>query len=107
MSDNTVHIFVPGLSNVVKTVELVCEEKRIPYQTGFEVKSEKITFKSEQHFNLHPFAKLPVLLHNASVLPETASICRYLDNNFTCHQLQPSDGITSALHGAVCALIFN
>ncbi|QBG36229.1 glutathione S-transferase family protein [Litorilituus sediminis] len=105
MSQDSVHIYGPKFSNFVRTVMLVCEEKGIDYQTGFTINNDEISFKSEQHFTLHPFGKLPVLIHNELTLPETASICRYLDNNFAGIALQPKEPLAHAKHDALCALI--
>lgn len=71
MKTNSVHIYGPSFSNFVRTVMLVCEEKQISYTTGFEVNGSEIKYKSEQHFNLHPFGKFPVLLSDELILPET------------------------------------
>ncbi len=105
MANQSVQIYGPSFSNFVRSVMLVCEEKQIPYQTGFEINGEEVTFKSEQHFNLHPFGKLPVLVDNKLTLPETSSICRYLDNNVLGNKLQPSNPLVAAQHDAACALI--
>lgn len=105
MSQDSVHIYGPKFSNFVRSVMLVCEEKGIDYQTGFTINDNEISFKSEQHFELHPFGKLPVLLHNELSLPETACICRYLDSNFSGTSLQPEEPLAHAKHDALCALI--
>jgi len=102
-----IHIYGPTFSNFVRTVMLACEEKEINYSVGFEVNGNNVDFKGEQHLKWHPFGKIPVLLENNPqqtqfVLPETASICRYLDND---KQLQPSDGLAYAQHDALCAHI--
>ena len=77
-----VQIYGPSFSNFVRTLMLLCEEHNIIYSTGFELDEEKIEFKGEKHFALHPFAKLPVLKHGDFILPETASIARYLLKTF-------------------------
>ena len=107
MSNKPVHIYGPSFSNFVRSVMLICEEKKIDYTLGFEINGKEIAFKSEQHFNLHPFGKLPILLDGELVLPETASICRYLDAKFTDSnvQLQPSNSASIARHDALCAII--
>lgn len=102
MTTKTIHIYGPTFSNFVRSVMLVCEEKDIAYTVGFEVDGTEVAFKSEQRLKLHPFGKIPVLLDKGLVLPETASICRYLDDN---KQLQPSDKRDYARHDALCALI--
>ncbi|GAA0812692.1 hypothetical protein GCM10009111_06990 [Colwellia asteriadis] len=100
MTTKQVHIYGASFSNFVRSVMLVCEEKNITYTTGFEVNSITVPFHSEQHFALHPFGKFPVLVENDFILPETASICRYLDSD---KALQPHDSKTRARHDAFCA----
>ncbi|MGR4066619.1 glutathione S-transferase family protein [Halomonas sp. LR3S48] len=87
----SVHILGPQFSNFVRSVQLCCEEKGIPYTLGFELEGEPIDFGGEKHLALHPFAKVPVLLHGERRLFETAPICRYLDANFDGRDLQPHD----------------
>ncbi|MGQ7845193.1 glutathione S-transferase family protein [Granulosicoccus sp. 3-233] len=41
--------------------------------------------------SIHPFGKIPVLVHGDRHLIETPSICRYLDTTFTGPALQPED----------------
>ena len=107
MTTEAIHIYGPSFSTFVRTVMLVCEEKKISHSVGFEVAGTTIPSKSEQHLKWHPFGKLPVLLENKTqqpelILPETSSICRYLDADKT---LQPSDSLDYARHDALCALI--
>ena len=106
MTVKPVHIYGPSFSNFVRTVMLVCEEKQIAYTVGFEVDGRNVAYKGEQHLNWHPFGKIPVLLESKPqvelALPETASICRYLDAD---KQLQPNHSQDYARHDALCALI--
>ena len=102
MTAETINIYGPSFSNFVRTVMLVCEEKKLAYSVGFEVAGKEVAFKSEQHLGLHPFGKIPVLLDKGLVLPETASICRYLDAD---KALQPVNNLAVAKHDALCALI--
>lgn len=103
MTANSVHIYGPRFSNFVRSVMLVCEEKQLAYTVGFDVNGSNVTFKGEQHLQWHPFGKIPVLLTNKLAIPETASICRYLD---TDKQLQPQQNRQeNAQHDALCALI--
>jgi glutathione S-transferase len=102
-----IHIYGPSFSNFVRSVMLVCEEKHIPYSVGFDVKGNNIPFKGEQHLKWHPFGKIPILIENLStidelLLPETASICRYLDSDKV---LQPTVHLDHARHDALCALL--
>ncbi|QOR37364.1 glutathione S-transferase family protein [Billgrantia diversa] len=85
----SVHILGPQFSNFVRSVQLCCEEKGIPYTLGFELEGQPLDFGGARHLALHPFAKVPVLLHGERRLFETAPICRYLDANFDGPTLQP------------------
>lgn len=107
MTTEAIHIYGPSFSNFVRTVMLVCEEKNIPYTVGFEVAGKDIPFKGEQHLQWHPFGKIPVLIENKPqedvfILPETSSICRYLD---TDKMLQPRNSLEYARQDGLCALI--
>lgn len=90
MSDQ-VHIYGPQFSTFVRSVQLCCEEKGIPYTVGTTVGGERIDFQGPRHLELHPFGKIPVLLHGERRLYETAPICRYLDAVFDGPPLQPDD----------------
>jgi len=102
--NNLVHIYGEKMSNFVRTVMIVCEYKSIPYTYGFNIKDEAVAFKSEQHLELHPFGKIPVLLDQGFALAETSSICRYLDNNFVGAKVQFESAKQSAYHDAFCAI---
>lgn len=90
MSDS-VHIFGPQFSTFVRSVQLCCEEKGIPYTVGTRIDGERVEFHGPEHRALHPFGKVPVLLHGERRLIETATICRYLDDNFAGVSLQGDD----------------
>ncbi|MGB8713156.1 MAG: glutathione S-transferase family protein [Onishia taeanensis] len=84
-----VHIVGPQFSTFVRSVQLCCEEKGIPYSLGAEVEGRPMALHSSEHYALHPFGKLPILLHGDRRLIETPSICRYLDAAFEGPALQP------------------
>lgn len=100
----SVHILGPEFSNFVRTVMLICEENNINYSTGFSVQGKAVEFKSDEHFKLHPYGKLPVLIDNDIVIPETTSICRYLLANFSSNKDQEKTFAQIALHDAFCAI---
>lgn len=100
----SVHILGPEFSNFVRSVMLICEENNIGYSTGFNVKGKKVDFKSEEHFKLHPYGKLPVLIDNDVIIPETASICRYLLANFPCRQTVEKNQADIARQDSFCAI---
>lgn len=87
----TVQIVGPQFSTFVRSVQLCCEEKGIPYTLGAEVDGRPIVLHSPEHYALHPFGKIPILLHGERRLIETPSICRYLDAAFAGPGLQPVD----------------
>ncbi|MBR25766.1 MAG: glutathione S-transferase [Rhodobacteraceae bacterium] len=45
---------------------------------------------------LHPFGRVPVLVHGAAVIYETAAICQYVDEGFPGPPLQPADPLDRA-----------
>jgi len=102
---STVEIYGPSYSNFVRTVQLVCEEKQVPYAEGNRLRGQVIEFQSDAHTQLHPFTKVPILAHGDRTLVETAPICRYLDRTFDGPNLQPEDPWEQAQHDQWCALI--
>lgn len=84
-----VHIVGPQFSTFVRSVQLCCEEKGIPYSLGAEIEGRPMALHSSEHYALHPFGKVPILLHGDRRLIETPSICRYLDAAFEGPALQP------------------
>jgi len=85
------HILGPTFSTFVRSVMLCCEEKGVSYTVGFEPDGQPIGRKSDEHFRLHPYGKVPVLIHGDRVIFETAVICRYIDAVFDGPSLQPED----------------
>ncbi|XKE45253.1 glutathione S-transferase family protein [Halomonas organivorans] len=85
----SVHIVGPQFSTFVRSVQLCCEEKGIPYTLGAEVDGRPVALHSPEHYALHPFGKVPILLHGERRLIETPTICRYLDGAFDGPALQP------------------
>ena len=49
-----------------------------------------------EHFNRHPFGRIPVLQHGTFVLYETAAITRYIDESFAGPPLQPATATARA-----------
>ncbi|MFG6179448.1 glutathione S-transferase family protein [Halomonas sp. THAF12] len=92
----SVHIVGPQFSSFVRSVQLCCEEKGVDYTLGAEVDGRPLAMHSPEHFALHPFGKVPILLHGDRRLIETPSICRYLDAAFDGPALQPADPWTRA-----------
>ncbi|MDN4501900.1 glutathione S-transferase family protein [Alteromonadaceae bacterium BrNp21-10] len=102
---NQVQIFGVQFSTYVRSTQLVCEEKGITYDISFDVKGKNIEFKSAEHEQLHPFRRIPVLLHGDKVLCESIAIIRYLDANFDGPKLTPEDPWLAAQVDEWCQLI--
>ena len=91
MTKQSVHIVEMQFSTFVRSVQLCYEEKGIPYTIGADVNGQPIKPGSPERFTLHPFGKIPVLVHEGRHLIETPSICRYLDAAFAGPALQPEE----------------
>lgn len=91
-----VHILGPQFSTFVRSVCLACEEKGISYRYGLKPDGKEVEFKGPSHLALHPFGKIPALLHDDHVIFETTAICRYLDAAFPGPSLQPADPVERA-----------
>ena len=86
MSEFTVHS-IPG-SPFGRSVLAMLEEKRAPYRLAAVVPG---TTKTPEYLALHPFGRVPVLVHNGFKLYETQAILRYLDRVLPEPSLTPSD----------------
>lgn len=85
------HILGPGFSTFVRSVRLYCEEKALDYTHGMYMDGNTIRFHGPEHMALHPFDKVPVLLHGERSVIETTTICRYLDEAFAHISPRPAD----------------
>jgi glutathione S-transferase len=61
----------------------VADEKGVSYEFA------PLIYGSAEHFDLHPFGKMPVLQHGDLFLYETAAIAHYIDRAFAGAPLQP------------------
>jgi glutathione S-transferase len=84
MQDVVVH-GVPG-SPFVRIVLLTLEEKRIPYTLR---RMQPTDMRSERHFALHPFGRIPIVEHGGFALYESQAITRYFDALVREPQLTP------------------
>ncbi|MFT4100910.1 MAG: glutathione S-transferase family protein [Burkholderiaceae bacterium] len=84
-----VHLY--GLSRSVYTriARLALEEKAVSYKL---VKTEIFGAQGPppEHWQRHPFGRIPALSHGALSLYETSAICRYVDEAFPGPSLQPT-----------------
>lgn len=71
----------------LRIVRMVLAEKGVPYS-----RVEVNPFASDmpkEYLNLHPFRRVPTLIHDDYVLYETQAITRYIDEAFAGPSLQP------------------
>jgi glutathione S-transferase len=86
MSEFAVHS-IPG-SPFGRSVLAMLEEKKKPYRLAPVAPG---TLKTPEHLALHPFGRVPVLVHNGFKLYETQAILRYLDRVLPQPALTPTD----------------
>ena len=91
MSEFTVHS-IPG-SPFGRSVLAMLEEKRAPYRLSPLAPG---SLKTPEYLALHPFGRVPVLVHNGFKLYETQAILRYLDRVLPEPSLTPSDVMRAA-----------
>ncbi|WP_286233954.1 glutathione S-transferase family protein [Thalassotalea sediminis] len=77
---STITIIGPQFSTFVRTIELICRFKNIPYQVSMEHEGKVIEFRDTLHQQLHPFTKVPVLIDGDLILPESYAIAAYLND---------------------------
>jgi len=79
------------VSNYVRAVRMVCEEKAIPYDLNEALP------RTPDAFAIHPFGKIPVMRHGDFELCESKAIATYLDLAFPGPKLIPTDPRHAAL----------
>ncbi|BCD99596.1 glutathione S-transferase family protein [Marinagarivorans cellulosilyticus] len=75
----TLKLYGPSFSSFLRSMRLICQFKQLPHEVTLAPFGEAIRPFSDQHTNLHPFKKLPVLIDGEFVLPESSAIAAYLD----------------------------
>src|SRR6185312_10452895 len=86
MSDVVVYAFLG--SPFVRSVEMTLVEKGVAYRVEpLAPRSQH----SDEHLRRHPFARVPVIDHDAYRLYESQAILRYLDAAFPDPSLQPAE----------------
>lgn len=76
----SVYIVGPQFSTFVRSVLLTCEEKQVDYEFGLNINGQQIEFPSDKLKVIHPFAKVPILIHGNFQLTESIAICHYLND---------------------------
>lgn len=95
-----------GLERSVYTriARLALEEKGVAYSLN-EVEIFGPGGVPEEHFERHPFGRIPVLQHGNFSLYETGAITRYVDEAFPGPALQPTDPPLRARMNQVIGLL--
>jgi glutathione S-transferase len=73
----------------LRIVRVVLTEKGLSYR-HVEV-NPFLPNMPQEYLKLHPFRRVPTLMHDDFVLYETAAITRYIDEQFTGPNLQPTE----------------
>ena len=87
----------------LRIVRLVLAEKGAPYH-HVEVNPFAADVPGD-YLKLHPFGRVPTLVHDGFVLYETAAITRYIDRAFPGPPLQPSDPREAARMDQIIAVV--
>ncbi len=90
MTEIVVHGF--PFSTYVRSVTMALEIKGVPYRVRFlDRRVVAGGLRSAEHWEMHPFARVPVLDDGAFRLYETQAILRYLDARYPEPPLQPTE----------------
>lgn len=81
-SNPQVTIIGPDYSSYVRSVRLALDEKGVTYELSMNGMKEIADLKGNAHRKLHPFGKVPVLLHGDHVVFETSVILEYIEEAF-------------------------
>ena len=100
-----IYIYGIARSNFVRSVQIVCALKGLDCQVGFNLGGHEIPFRSDEHFAIHPFAKLPVIQDGDVCVGESQAILRYLDAAYPEVALQPESLSDKAEHDMWCSMI--
>ncbi len=87
-----------------RIARLVLHQKGVSYDV---VEVNPFADLSSDYLALHPFGRVPVLVHGAFSLYETGAITRYTDRAFPGDPLQPPDPVALARMDQVISVIDN
>lgn len=99
---DTVHLHGYRYSVYNRIARLVLLSKNVEYET---IEVNPFDELSEAYLTLHPFGRVPVLVHGAFELFETSAITRYVDRAFDGPPLQPEPAAALARMDQVIAVI--
>ena len=86
-----------------RIVRWMLEEVGVPYETKI-VNLEKREHKAPEYLAVNPMGKVPAIVHNGTVVTETAAICAYLADAFPRAGLAP--GVGDAARGTYYRWLF-
>ena len=84
-----------GLSSCSQKVRFVLEQKKIPW-SSIELNLREGDQFNQEYTKLNPKAVVPTLVHDDSVIIESAIICQYLDESIGEPLLTPKDALGRA-----------
>ena len=85
-----IHLFHFSTSNCSMRVRLVLEEKKLPWVDRF-VDLRKQENLTEEYFAIHPQGLVPAIIHDGTIVYESADILLYLEEHFPEIPMIPSD----------------
>lgn len=90
-----IHLFHYATSNCAMRVRLVLEEKKLPWVDRY-VDLRKQENLTEDYFAIHPQGLVPAIIHDGTIVYESADILTYLEEKFPEIPLTPADPIKKA-----------
>lgn len=87
----------------LRVARLALEEKRVTYER-VEVNPFDLAMPAD-YLKLHPFGRVPTLVHDGFALYETGAITRYIDRSFPGPSLQPGDARTLARMDQIISIV--
>ena len=85
-----IHLFHFSTSNCSMRVRLVLEEKKLPWVDRF-VDLRKQENLTKEYFEIHPQGLVPGIIHDGTIVYESADILLYLEEKFPEIPMIPSD----------------
>ena len=99
---DAVHLHGYRYSAYNRIARLALLSKKVAHET---IEINPFTQLPEAHLRLHPFGRVPVLVHGAFELFETGAITRYVDRAFDGPPLQPERAAALARMDQVIAVV--
>ena len=90
-----IHLFHFATSNCSMRVRLVLEEKKLPWVDRYVDLRNQENLK-EEYFAIHPKGLVPAIIHDGTIVYESADILLYLEEKFPEIPLIPSDSAKKA-----------